>query len=604
MQQTRERFQQQLNYAQQQSEAQVNNLRQESQNIAFQAQDSDRLGLVNLGAGLVGSKALLSPAQIRASEKIRKFQNSDLRFSQYQMNSEAFEMLDKQLAKQVKEGRWSEIPAMVEALSYADVHGTKIEPKNLKNIVGSEGIIKVDSYLDEKKFKTEFKSENGQIVRRITNRYQAVWKDSESLKYLSSQERAQFFLGSLVLSLGDEAIATGDLLKGSGLLKMAQSIVDGLQGLSEGLSESLVDLIHAVPELAKLAGQGIVALANDPDGSWQTVVEFTSNLNEVKGAIINSLNQDYEKLKSGSAFEKGHVIGKYTIDIISLVAVCGSASAIKSVATAGQLTTAIQRVKYAERVSALLPEVVLSKVGGPIAQAAKTIQSMPAAMRSGIKYSAVRQPEVANAIAQAYEKALVSGDTLTATYLKRMAASKQSISGSVEVSNILKMHSSLSEKMKLVEKTTKEGLFSRAISRQYEDRVTRQIVKTKITEVFSKSPVQLINEHRFTIGGDLGHSGLYVSEGSLGATRDLLAKETGKKVSELWIAEQRMKLHNLLDLTDIKTLDTLGVTPKMLIDEGYNITHVIGDTAKNNGFQGIIFNSAKDPSKVNIVIFN
>ena len=124
-------------------------------------------------------------------------------------------------------------------------------------------------------------------------------------------------------------------------------------------------------------------------------------------------------------------------------------------------------------------------------------------------------------------------------------------------------------------------------------------------QVFSTHPSQITTEHRYTIGGDLGHSGLYMSEGSVADTMELLLLETEKtSVDQLIFDQKKFKFDSMLDLTNSNNLDALGIKTSEISSANYLYPQAIGDAAKANGFKGIIFESTKTTGKINIVIFN
>jgi hypothetical protein len=603
MDQSRVKFQQQLEFAQRQSENQLNNLRQESQEINQKSQELAGSGLVDAGLGLLSANALLSPEQIKALQSATKIQESDLRFSRYQMNTEAYEILNQQLALKLNEKKWNDIPALVETLTYAEVNGLKPISKTLQNLVNQEGIVQANSYFDNKNFHTPFNSENGQIVRRITNRYQAFWAQSESLRYLNSQERSQYFLGSMMLSLGDEALAAGDEVRGSGFLAGAQSLIDGLTGYGTGLAGSISDIAKSIPELAHLAGNGITALLTDPQGSWDATLNFVMNLPEISSAILNIFNQDFEKLSKGSAFERGEILGKYTIDIIGLVTSAGGALGIKSVVKTGSLSEAIRNTKNLQKVLDAIPKKASQIVQPTAKQTFESITSKSKPFRDGLSFYLKKNPEIAYTLGKEYKLSASSGQKITSQFIERIAASKTKIENTAQITEVINFHKNIITKLSTLEKTNKVGIFSRAIPKEITvNGVTKKLSKE---QVFSTHPSQITTEHRYTIGGDLGHSGLYMSEGSVADTMELLLLETEKtSVDQLIFDQKKFKFDSMLDLTNSNNLDALGVKTSEISSANYLYPQAIGDAAKANGFKGIIFGSTKTAGKINLVIFN
>lgn len=603
MQQAQQRFQQQLEYAQQKSQELVNNLRQESLNLNTQTSNSSGKGFTDVALGLLRSNSLLSPAQIRALAAANKIQNSDLRFSKYQMNAEAYEILGQQLSQKLNEKKWHEIPALVEAMTYAEIQGASVRSNTLDKIINQQGIIQTNSYFDNKIFSTSLKSENGQIVRRISNRYQALWAQSDSLRYLNSQEKAQFFLGTTLLSLGDQSLAANELIRGSGFLSAAQSLIDGLSGYGTGLSTSISDLVKSIPELAQLAGDGVVSLLTDPKGSWQTTANFITRLPEFGSLLLNSLSYDYERLASGNAYEKGEVLGKYTLDIIGMVTSAGSLSTAKNVTKMAVLRKVLESSKDFKIIRSLLNTNLASEIPAMGNRTVDLFEKIPAGFRNGLKFSSTKQPEIADAIAKKYYEALIYNDLSSSKYLERLSASKQIVDHPSKIEDLVSFHQNMSKEMDKVLPTQIDGVFSRAIPKVIEENGVKKYLTQE--DVFKFHPSQISTEHRYTIGGELGQSGLYASEGSIIDTKELIRLETGNKsADQLIFAEKHFKIDQMLDLTDSKNLGQLGLVNRALKTDDYLYTQVIGDIAKNKGYKGIIFESAKAAGKKNIVIFN
>lgn len=603
MQQAQERFQQQLEYAQQKSQELVNNLLQESQNLKEQNINASKSGFTDVALGLLASNSLLSPEQIRALTAANAIQNSDLRFSKYQMNTEAFEILSQQLSTKFQEKKWQDIPALVEALTYAELSGSSVSSNILNKMVNSQGVLQTNSYFDNKVFNTPLKSENGQIVRRIANRYQALWAQSDSLTYLTSQEKAQFFLGTTLLSLGDQSLAANDLVRGSGFLSAAQSLIDGLTGYKDGLVNSITDLVKSIPELAHLAGEGVVSLITDPKGSWEVTANFVTRLPEFGSILLNTLAHDYEKISTGTAYEKGEILGKYTLDIIGLLASAGSLNAAQNVTKLTGLKSILETSKDFKLVRSLLNSHLGSKIPELGSKTAAFFEKVPPEVRNGLKFSSSKQPEIADAIAKNYYQSLVHGDLPSSKYLERLAASKQLVNDPSKVEKLVSFHKNISKEIDKVQAVQIEGVFSRAIPKFIEQNGVKKYLTPE--DVFKSHPSQIFSEHRYTIGGELGHSGLYVSEGRIADTKELLRLETNSKnFDQLIFSEKSFKFDSMLDLTDSKNLSKLGLEKGLLETEDYLYPQIIGDIAKNKGFKGIIFESTKVPGKKNIVLFN
>lgn len=106
--------------------------------------------------------------------------------------------------------------------------------------------------------------------------------------------------------------------------------------------------------------------------------------------------------------------------------------------------------------------------------------------------------------------------------------------------------------------------------------------------------------HRFSQPGD---NAFYGSIGAKG--QDTALAELDATGGEIISGTKTVELKNTLDLTDPKVLDELGITPDQIkASSDYEITQVIGDIARQNGFDSIVFKSSKLDGGINAAILN
>ncbi len=70
------------------------------------------------------------------------------------------------------------------------------------------------------------------------------------------------------------------------------------------------------------------------------------------------------------------------------------------------------------------------------------------------------------------------------------------------------------------------------------------------------------------------------------------------------LTSKQVKLNNVLDLTDPKVRDQLGVKLEDITGNSYDKTHELGDWAISNGYDGILAPSARNPTGSNLIGFN
>jgi RES domain-containing protein len=72
-----------------------------------------------------------------------------------------------------------------------------------------------------------------------------------------------------------------------------------------------------------------------------------------------------------------------------------------------------------------------------------------------------------------------------------------------------------------------------------------------------------------------------------------------------WLTVKRAKVKGILDLTDPKIRQNLGISLRDIAKKGkYDITQGLGDLIRNKGYKGILAPSAQNPGGVNLVLFD
>ena len=66
---------------------------------------------------------------------------------------------------------------------------------------------------------------------------------------------------------------------------------------------------------------------------------------------------------------------------------------------------------------------------------------------------------------------------------------------------------------------------------------------------------------------------------------------------------KKVQLNNVLDLTRADVRDQLGVSLKDITGKNYDVIHQIGSRAKEQGYDGILAPSARNPSALNLISF-
>lgn len=104
--------------------------------------------------------------------------------------------------------------------------------------------------------------------------------------------------------------------------------------------------------------------------------------------------------------------------------------------------------------------------------------------------------------------------------------------------------------------------------------------------------------HRYT---KKGVGGVYGANSSKTALAEI--EHWGVDPNDVELVSKKIQLNNVLDLTDIKVRDQLGVDLDDITGNNYTATHKIGDWAIENGYDGILAPSARNPTGTNIIGF-
>ncbi|NWB88969.1 RHS repeat-associated core domain-containing protein [Pseudomonas gingeri] len=105
--------------------------------------------------------------------------------------------------------------------------------------------------------------------------------------------------------------------------------------------------------------------------------------------------------------------------------------------------------------------------------------------------------------------------------------------------------------------------------------------------------------HRYT---NAGLGGVYGAN----SRKTAMAEVTHWKVdlSTRILVSKKVQLDNVLDLTNAKVRNQLGVSLKDITGSKYDVTHQVGSWAKANGYDGILAPSARNPTGSNLIAFD
>jgi RES domain-containing protein/predicted hotdog family 3-hydroxylacyl-ACP dehydratase len=112
-------------------------------------------------------------------------------------------------------------------------------------------------------------------------------------------------------------------------------------------------------------------------------------------------------------------------------------------------------------------------------------------------------------------------------------------------------------------------------------------------------PGNLAANHRYS---EPGQGLLYTSESAKTVAAELNHYSVDASTAAP-IKPYKVKVQNVLDLTDAKTRQVLGLDLASMMRNDYVLTHSLGDVARELGYKGIIAPSARDPSGRHVLLF-
>jgi len=554
----------------------------------------------------------LSSAQLAAIKKAQQMEASALSHRTYEMNETARLELENSFKNALAEREFAAVFDSVEPLTRSLVDG-KARVFASAGIINSEGVVhignltqgKLASPLDSRQWQTPKETSEGEIVRRLANKYQKIYLESNGLRVLKSQEKARFVLGQMALGLGDQNLARGFFERGSTFLAMADTLVDSLLGMPYGAGEGLLSFAKSIPEMGVLLSKGVEQWWEDPVASWGAVAAFAADLPELGGMIPVILSHKYQEMRAATDFERGKILGRALFDVALSIGAVGEVKIIQSLSSVEKFEAAAAMAASASLKTAVQEGAVLEGLGKAAAPIAKAVEEMPAAAREVLVRYARSSPEVAVKLAAAKAKVLAQGEVPTARFIDKMMASDAPISLS-EVDEVVDVHIKLMKELPQIPKTEFSGMVTRGIKKgQVPDGKggMRSLTEADILEL---SPTNSATEHRFSIGGELGEKAQYfVIGGKAEAIPGIILELDAKGPAEVLFSETKVTSTRVLDTTDPAVeavLVKLGIETISDPSPIYNFTQALGNAARANGFDGMIVLPSKMKGR-NLVIF-
>ncbi len=539
---------------------------------------------------------VLPVKEFTSRERARELSEDPLAYREYSLNEPAQKSLSESVAKLIAAKSYDALIDQAEPLlRQKDSSQQKHAADQFASQFNQEGILKTSAFglpagpFESFGFSTKSSSKEGEIVRRVANRFQAEWAKSEGLKNYSSGQVAQFLTGEIYLQMGDQSLGRGDIANGLVSVALAQTLIDGIYGYADGMNESINQILAAAPALKKLALNAAHSFRADPKSAFADAATLLLKTPKILGAVAMNYYRQYDKLKNGNAYDRGEVLGQLTVEALVAVATDGTFSALGKAVKSSEV--------FGAAVSRSLGPLALDAVGSVVAGTAeKSFEASPLFRQSLLKMG---NAEIANEFAGLHSTLLANGSEGTASYIEKLGVSGESFSSAEEVSEIAKNHARILEDIKNVETSSFSGEVTRAISKTgLENGV---VVERTAEDVMKIPPANFLKDHRYTIGGDLGESGLYTTTGP-DAKSIIMRELDASSDAELLFQTKSVSFQKVLDLTNPQVVKTLGLTTQALIEaENYQITQVLGDVAIRTGYDAILAPSQYS-SGLNLVI--
>ena len=532
----------------------------------------------------------------------------------YTLNETAQTQITDDVRQALGKRNYLKAATELESLQF-EASGEKL-PEDLTKLQNPDGILRFEvadpsippSPLANARFKTPKASELGQVVRRLANRYQAVWAETRGLSNWSDDQVSIYVSGLSLLRSADESLAAGNP-GGHPLLRLSNAFLDFTLGLTQGAVKGVEELIKLVPEMYKLGGE-IVEAMRDPGQLADLAVQVAASAPQIIDAIWQEAIKSADRLVNGTARERGEILGRAAFEAILAFGTGGTVNAAKSAGQAAKGLVALKKVTETVKSSAigrLARSTLVREIGD-------AIDSVPKPLVKDLLKTAAKDPEKFYDATGIYRRARETLGHAVASDITRVALRTEN-PGARE---FLKMATASIKDEKNKALYLKNGKDAQRIVNQYQ-RIDSAIRKEKPIKVegyvtrladrafvspkepekaFAKGEWSRVAKGRYGMGGPEGQ---FVQSAGFGimeeAARDVARAEIksyGYDISNMVEHTRQISYDGVLDL---RKPQPLGLTPKAITilrdyDHSYETTNIIGHSAKRNGFKAVLAPSA------------
>lgn len=543
----------------------------------------------------------------------------------YAYNEVAQKNVEAELQDAVNNKNYSRIAQLAESIYYDK--NRKSVPDEVSQYFSQDGILlpeKIDPSLpatpfSEAKLESSQGSDEGQLVRRVMNEYQAHFAESNGLAGLSNDQKATYLIGAAAARLADEDFADGRTVSGYGLLNLAEAGLLIAQGFFEGAKDNVVQTAMFAPEIAKAAKALYENLKNDPQGTLDSAVQLVQDMPQIKDAFLLAINENKEAFRNADPYEMSKLAGSLTVDILVGVATNGGylgvKSAIGGMSAAAKASKAAASLKIA---ASALPKTVLGRAPKIIQEGMTQYNNMSPVLRKNLSKQLLTDPKKALSVTRTHRALLNSGNqnlAKAASEISELALQSKSAGASNalrsavrsletpdQAVDYLKDASHAKEYIQTYEKmatvvagrktVTIEMMEGRGIPEKYYDSGKRNI--------FDEHDGMKHSRSRIFNGGDEGLKG--ISTG-VGRTADDAIRVAKAEVASYGLQEEfvygarQFSEKNILDLsgsTDIMN-QQFALLKRRELPGAFRDSNILGHVMSENKITGVLLPSSVSP---------
>lgn len=469
----------------------------------------------------------------------------------------------------------------------------------LKSLTNGNGILSLKkivpslkpSPLENSNFKTYPTTSEGAMVRHLANQYQVEWSRSSGLSVATPHQTEAYTAGLALLRSADNRLALGEYDLGKAHAQASEILLNVAAGLTDGFVEAGKELVELAPALADGIKNFVLEGVENPE----SILTKSHNLFEAVPEIVDGIKQglikDYKTILHGSAYERSVLVGRVGMDAAIGFVTGGTVKVVSKVGeTAGDVGKILRSRMGDTRYDHYLRGRALEKTANLnldlIGEKAKVLESVNSSMvDKGITLSDNANDYLANQIL--HEEIIYGKQSLTSAKLDQLA----------------KQYHRMESVFPMIDKSVYQGPAFRGIAKELALK-NGTILYPTADDVMSFTYHGYAGSSRFA---SIGESQLYLTIASdLDAAIPTIVKETGLNVNELVFDSVNINKSGLLDVSGselgLRNLDKLSLNLKALTHNNYEVTQMLADLARKEGFTGILYQSAKS-ELTNIVVY-